>query len=219
VEAVAPSGATAELTVVGLGVSPDEAGDGAIMSWDGYVGLVPDATRNLVYVRYGPGFTDADAARLAEVAYTPPDVATLPTPVQALDRVTSAPFVLAAVLVVLALVAIGHGLVSSVRSRRHDLAVLRALGGSRVQLRATVHWQATSLALLALVVAIPVGVIVGGRIFSLLAENVGVVPVPDRSALLLIGLVALVLVLANVAAILPSHRASRASTAALLREA
>ena len=213
VEAVGPNGTTAQLTVVGLGVSPDEAGDGAIMSWDGYVSLAPDATRNLVFVRYGPDFSDADAAQLAADAYTPPDVVTLPTQVQALDRVTSAPFVLAAVLVILALVALGHGLVTSVRSRTHDLAVLRALGGSRHQLRATVHWQATSLALLALAVAVPVGLIAGGRIFSLLADNVGVVPVPDRGALLVIGLVALVLVLANLAAIVPSHRAGRSSTA------
>jgi ABC-type lipoprotein release transport system permease subunit len=219
VEAVGPSGTTAQLTVVGLAVTPDEAGDGAVMSWDGYIALDPDATRNLVFVRYGPGFTDADAAQLADDLYTPPDVATLPTQVQALDRVTSAPFVLAAVLVILALVAIGHGLVTSVRSRRHDLAVLRALGGSRRQLRATVHWQATTLASLALAVAVPVGLIVGGRIFSLLADNVGVVPVPDRSALLVIPLVALVLVLANVAAIVPSRRAGRSSTAVLLREA
>jgi hypothetical protein len=219
VEAVGPSGTTAQLTVVGLAVSPDEAGDGAIMSWDGYVSLAPDATRNLVFVRYGPGFSDADAARLAADAYTPLDVVTLPTQVQALDRVTSAPFVLAAVLVILALVALGHGLVTSVRSRTHDLAVLRALGGSRHQLRATVHWQATSLALLALAVAVPVGLIIGGRIFSLLADNVGVVPVPDRSALLVIGIVALVLVLANLAAIVPSRRAGRSSTAVLLREA
>ena len=219
VEAVGPSGTTAQLEVVGLAVSPDEAGDGAVMSWDGYAALDPDATRNLVFVRYAPGLTDAEAAQLAEEGHTPPDVATLPTSVQALDRVTSAPFVLAAVLVILALVAIGHGLVTSVRSRRHDLAVLRALGGSRHQLRATVHWQATSLALLALAIAVPIGLIVGGRIFSLLADNVGVVPVPDRSALLVIGLVALVLVLANVAAILPSRRAGRSSTAVLLREA
>jgi ABC-type antimicrobial peptide transport system permease subunit len=219
VEAVGPSGTTAQLEVVGLAVSPDEAGDGAVMSWDGYTALDPDATRNLVFVRYGPGLTDADVAQLAEEGHTPPDVATLPTSVQALDRVASAPFVLAAVLVILALVAIGHGLVTSVRSRRHDLAVLRALGGSRHQLRATVHWQATSLALLALALAVPIGLIVGGRIFSVLADNVGVVPVPDRSALLVIGLVALVLVLANVAAILPSRRAGRSSTAVLLREA
>jgi hypothetical protein len=219
VEAVGPGGTMAKLSVVGLAVTPDEAGDGAVMSWDGYTALDPDATRNLVYVRYGPGFTEADAAQLADEAYTPPDVTSLPTSVQALDRVTSAPFVLAAVLVILALVAIGHGLVTSVRSRRHDLAVLRALGGSRHQLRATVHWQATSLAVLALAVAVPVGLIVGGRVFSLLADNVGVVPVPDRSALLVFALVGLVLVLANVAAIVPSHRAGRSSTAALLREA
>ena len=47
---------------------------------------------------------------------------------------------------VLAVAALGHTLVSSIRRRRRDLATLKTLGFTRGQVSATVAWQATTFA-------------------------------------------------------------------------
>ena len=52
-------------------------------------------------------------------------------------------------------------LVSSLRRRRRELAVLKTLGFSRRQVRATVAWQASTVAAVGLVVGIPLGLLVG----------------------------------------------------------
>ena len=56
----------------------------------------------------------------------------------------------------------GNTLVSSVRRRRKDLAILKTLGFLRRQLMLVIGWQATSFSVFALLIGIPLGV-VGGR--------------------------------------------------------
>ncbi len=82
----------------------------------------------------------------------------------------------------LALAALGtlvHTLVMSIRRRRRDLAVLKTLGFVRRQVSATVAWQATTLAGIALVIGLPVGAVVGRWAWTIFANAIGVLPCPS----------------------------------------
>jgi hypothetical protein len=77
-------------------------------------------------------------------------------------QIQNLPFILGSILAVLALLTIAHLLVTSIRRRRRDLAILKTLGFARGDVGRTVAWQATTLAVVALVVAVPLGVALGG---------------------------------------------------------
>lgn len=215
-----PDGSSTDLSVVGLVVSPDSAGDGVVMTYSAYSELVPDATQNLVLVRYPDGVDgDEVAARNADsgFAFPPPDALDVATTVRALERVIPAPFILVVVLVLLVGATFAQNLTTSVRERSHSLAVMRALGLSRRQSRGIVHWHATTVALLGLMVSVPLGAVLGGRIFTLIANNAGLVSDPLISPAMLGSFVAGVLLLGNLAALWPSRRAASTDTTELLR--
>ena len=86
----------------------------------------------------------------------------MPTSVRALGRVTAAPFLFAAVLALLLVVGAPTSWPRPLRSRRRDLAILRALGSNSRQLRTAVHWQATLVAAAIVAVGLPLGLVVGG---------------------------------------------------------
>ena len=115
-------------------------------------------------------------ARLETVAYTPPDTDTVPTSVRAFELVIPAAFALTIILALMVTAALSYHLASSVHRRRRDLAVLRALGADRRQLRATVHWQACFVAAVGLVIGVPVGIGIGSGIHTSIANSLGVVP-------------------------------------------
>ena len=215
-----PDGSSTDLRVVGFVVSPEGAGDGAVMTYRGYSQLVPDATQNLALVRYPEGVDAQEvAARNADAGFSfpPPDALDVATTVYALDRVIPAPFILVVVLVLLIVATLAQNLVTSVRERSHSLAVMRALGSGGCQLRGIVHWHATTVALLGLVVSVTLGALLGGRIFTLIANNAGLVSDPLISPAVLGAFVGGVLLLANLAALWPSRRAASTDTAQLLR--
>lgn len=84
-----------------------------------------------------------------------------PTTIADLERVRSVPALLAVALAALAAATLAHGLASSIRARRRELAVLSALGFQRRHLAATVLWHALAVALVAVVVASPLGAAAG----------------------------------------------------------
>jgi ABC-type antimicrobial peptide transport system permease subunit len=57
---------------------------------------------------------------------------------------------------------ITHLLLTSVRRHRRELSVLRALGFTPRQARATVGWMAVTFAALALAAGVPLGIAAGG---------------------------------------------------------
>ncbi len=147
----------------------------------------------------------------------PPAGSTVPVEVDRLRHIDWFPVTLAALLAGLALVAVGHALVTGVRRRRHDLALLKTLGFNRSQVRATVVWQATTIAAIGLVVGIPAGLIVGRIVWGLVADGLGVattVAIPTLALLLtVLGGVALV----NLIAYFPARSAARTRPAVALR--
>ncbi|HEX2782615.1 MAG TPA: FtsX-like permease family protein, partial [Ilumatobacteraceae bacterium] len=88
-------------------------------------------------------------------------------------------------------------------------AVLRALGSDSRQLRAIIHWQASLVAGLVLLLGLPSGVIVGRRIVGLLTSALGIVPGAEVSPLLVLAVVVIAGVTANLLALMPARRAAR----------
>jgi len=105
----------------------------------------------------------------------------------------------------------------SVRRRRRELAIMKALGFTRGQLAGSVAVQTSVAALLGIVAGIPLGIAGGRVIWTEFAQQIYVVPsatVPWASIAIV---AAAALLLANIAGALPGRAASRVSTAAVLR--
>jgi MacB-like periplasmic core domain/FtsX-like permease family len=146
--------------------------------------------------------------------FTPPD----PIPeVQGIKDVAVLPLALSAFLAVLAIGAVGHALSIAVRRRRHELAVLRALGLTRRQSRLVIVTQATLLAVIGIAFGIPLGVALGRTLWRAASDMTPLAYQPPLAflALLLIGPVALVA--ANLLAAWPAERAARLRTGQILR--
>jgi hypothetical protein len=127
------------------------------------------------------------------------------------------PWFLVTGLVIGAIAALIMTLVASVRQRRRDLALLKTIGFVRRQLASTVAWQATTAALVGIVVGIPLGVVTGRWLWDLFARQIDAVPYPTVSVPSVV-LVALgTLLLANLVAAIPARTAARTPTALMLR--
>ncbi len=215
---------TARLRIVARGVLTEfggEAGlgEGAAMTADGLQRLVPDAHRNLVLVRARPG-ADEDALvhRLrADYADQGVYVPEKPSDLADLERVSSLPFVVAGLLGVLALATLASTVATSVRRRRRDLALLKVLGFVRSQVRATVAWQSSTLALVAGVLGVPVGIAAGRVAWDVFADRLGVPPRPVTPVVAVAVLVPLLLLLAIAVAAVPGQVAARMRPADALR--
>ena len=124
---------------------------------------------------------------------------------------------LAVLVGALAILTLGHALLTSTRQRRRDLAVLRSLGADRPWIGRTVHAQASALALAAAVIGVPAGIVAGRALYRSFVDRLGLVPDVTTPTLLVVLVVLAVLVVANVAAAIPAHRARRAPVTSLLR--
>jgi putative ABC transport system permease protein len=131
----------------------------------------------------------------------------------------SVPLVLGGVLGIALLVGLTASIVISVRDRRRELAILRALGYNDRDLRATVRWQAGAMMTVGVVVGIPIGVIVGRFAWRAFANQLGVVPRADSPIALLAISAVFAIVLALVASIAPGRAAARMSPVEALRRA
>lgn len=133
-------------------------------------------------------------------------------------RVRSTPVVLAGLLALLAVAAIAHALISSVRRRARELAVLKTMGFVRRQVYAAVAWQASTLAVIALAIGVPVGVFAGREVWGSFVDRLGVSPEPVIPMVTFLIGIAAALVVANIAAAIPGARAARLRPAVVLRD-
>lgn len=145
----------------------------------------------------GPGYT-ADLAAYDEVRWTP--------------------VLLAGLLGLLGAGVLVHVIATAVRGRRHELAVLRSLGMTGAQVRASVRWQALALVTCCLALGVPAGVSLGRVLWSSFARGIGVAD----DAVTPVTSVALVaagaLVAGTLLSVVPGHRAARRSPAIALKD-
>ena len=135
----------------------------------------------------------------------------------ALKDVAVLPLALAAFLTLLAIGAVGHALSSAVRHRRHELAILRALGLTRWQSRLVLATQATLLAVIGLAFGIPLGVILGRTLWRAAADLAPLAYQPPVAVWALALVAPAALLAAILLAAWPGERAARLRTAQLLR--
>jgi hypothetical protein len=205
--------------------------DGAWFTQAGFSVAVPPAkeAKNNNTSRYlvGTFAPNADRAALtarishATLDLTSGEPSTVGGPVQPVEvsrlRQTNwFPGAVAALLALLALAAVGHALISGTRQRRRELALLKTLGFARSQVRWSVACEATTMAVVGLVIGIPLGLLAGVAIWRAVADSVGV----QNSALIpvyLAALVPLVVLALNAVAYFPARRAARIRPAVALR--
>jgi hypothetical protein len=144
----------------------------------------------------------------------------VPAPPQALlvvRDVAVLPLALGAFLVLLALGAVGHALGTAVYRRRGELAVLRALGMTRLQSRLVVVTQASVLAALGLAVGVPLGFALGRLVWRIVAQSTPMAYHPPLAFWALVLIAPLALLAANLLAAWPGQRAARLRSAQILR--
>jgi putative ABC transport system permease protein len=189
----------------------DFSGQTKGLSYNFYlIQFVPDAN-----IRVAQASLKHDMACLTYVCWY--RAATPPTDITNYARIRATPLVLAGLLALLGVAMIAHALAIGVRRRRRDLALLKTLGFVRRQMSATVAWQATTFAAIALLVGIPLGVVAGRWVWTLFAEQLGVPPEPRITLPMVLLAIPVTLLIANLVAAVPGRIASRMQPAAALR--
>jgi hypothetical protein len=194
-----------------------QLGSGAVMTLAGADALSRQRLpRNVFLVQLRRA---ADQAAIARLKHQFPGVvlpAVPPPEVRDLRGVNGLPLALALLLALPAVAAVGHTLLTSVRRRRRELAILKAVGFVTRQVRATVAWQATAIAGTSLIIGLPLGIAAGRWAWTLFATQVAIEPTPVISPLLLFAFPA-VLILANAIAAFPAQAAAHTQPATVLR--
>jgi predicted lysophospholipase L1 biosynthesis ABC-type transport system permease subunit len=224
-------GAPVPLRVVGRVVLPGlgtysgsdktALGEGALLTQSSLRTLGPDFGAGPFLVMLAPSATRAQLARAIVPKGRAVDVTVSglerPSDIVSYERVRTTPLVLAGVLALLAIATVAHALVTAVRRRRRDFALLKTLGFTRRQVSGSVAWQATTFGVVALCIGLPVGVIVGRWAWTTLADDLGTVAEPIVPVLAFVIGVPVVLAIANLVAYVPGRIAARLRPAAVLR--
>ena len=226
---------TATMPAVGVGgvTGHLEMGTGAIVDYR----LIPPTVRNqadtsplapnAIFVRFAPNVTTNSARHqvtlIARELSLPTNFGVQVLSVQRPAEIVNyrsagvTPTLLSSALAAGAVGALGLMLVASVRRRRRDLALLKALGFTQRQLAATVAWQSSIAVLIGIFIGVPVGIVLGRFLWDLFALEINAIPAPSVPVIP-VALVAIgALLLANIVAAFPGRIAARTPTALVLR--
>jgi predicted lysophospholipase L1 biosynthesis ABC-type transport system permease subunit len=189
--------------------------------------LIPLPLPSAVAIRLAPGTTAVQRQRLVNriVAANPDQT---PGGTQELRHYMAAAVVnaaqmgpqqlaLALSLAAAAMLSLALTVVASVRKRRRELALLKAFGMTRGQVRAIIAWQTTLTLVIALVVGVPLGIAAGRWAWRGFAASLGVVPVAVVPALLLAAGGAALIAAGNLLALTPATIAASTPPATTLR--
>ena len=226
---------TATMPAVGVaGVTGHASmGTGAVVSYQ----LLPASVRNQFnvspagpnaeFVRFKPGADTKTALRslkgIAAKVSTPENYSSQVYGVQRPAEIVNyrsmgaTPLILGLGLTGGTVTALGLTLVASVRRKRRSMAMLRTLGFTGRQLRASVAWQSSIAVVIGLVVGVPLGIVAGRFLWDLFATNIYVVPRPTIPGMAIVAIALGALVLGNLVATIPGRIAARTPAALLLR--
>ena len=126
------------------------------------------------------------------------------------------PLLLAIALAAGATIALGFTLIASVRRRRHELAILKAIGFTPGQLQWSVGWQAGIVAVVGIVVGVPLGLALGRWLWTLFADEIGAVPAPVVPVFSVVVACVIAIVLAIALSAVPGRIAARTPAATAL---
>jgi predicted lysophospholipase L1 biosynthesis ABC-type transport system permease subunit len=219
--------------VVGLALFPPdvhaEFDEGIWLARRPFERLVPDVSAEelftgadrAVLVRFPRG-TDSNRAiatmqgRLGDGA-AGVFAADLPTELVNLRNVRRLPLLLALFLGLLAVGAVSHVLATCARRRRHDFAVLRALGLSRRGSRMILFAQGTAIGIVGVLFGVPLGVAAGRTVWRWVASLVPLQDVAPLAVLAIALIVPATLLIVNALAVWPGRHVSRVQPAEVLR--
>ncbi len=229
------------LVIVGTATMPALAdgvgmGSGALSStsvWPASLLNIQDSPLpgpNAILIRFRPGVSASAAVRslnaidkeinaLPQSTGVAGGVLRVLRPIEIVNfhSIGTTPVIFASSLALGAIAALGFILVASVRRRRRDLALLKALGFTQRQLSASIAWQSTVSAIIGVVVGLPLGIVGGRELWLLFARSIDAVPDPTVPALSMVLIGVGALVFANLVAVIPGRVAARTSTALVLR--
>jgi ABC-type lipoprotein release transport system permease subunit len=224
--------------VVGTTVLPPDfnprggLGTGAVFSLEGFTGrhCSPGPGENSCLasavsinggsyvVRVAPGAQGKAAIASLSRAY--PYQVNLPRPPTNLVNFGEAvnfPLILGLVVVLFGVGTLLHLLLTSLNRRRRETGLLKSLGMLRRQIAYCVAWQTTTIAVIAIVIGVPLGIATGRFVWSAFADNLGVGTQPVVTAAKILGVALGALIVANALALIPALIAARARPASLLK--
>lgn len=228
--------ASIDVTIVGTAVFPsvDLAGvdatrlsDGVAVTWDDHLRLQdagvdrePDIVffdladgvdPQVVIDRYADGLPETTG--ISETEWFP---SLAPGEVRETSRATSLIWTVVGLLAVTVLATVAHALATTVRHRRRDYAVLKALGFTRRQVLSAVAWQSLATVAVALVVGVPLGVALGRSAWRVFADLLGVIDTPVLPVTALLVAISASLLVGALVAVGPGRRAGRTPAARVL---
>lgn len=134
-----------------------------------------------------------------------------------LGGVRSLPRWLAAFVALLGVASLGHILLTTLRRSPARGGHAQGLGLTRSQVLGCIIWQATTIALVGLVIGVPLGLIAGEAAWFAVADPIGVATDVDRPFPAYAATVCVALVGAATVALLPGWRAARLGLTDALR--
>jgi putative ABC transport system permease protein len=209
-----PDGTTSSLAVGAIYQSRDLPGDYVLpqAAWSSHAVQTVDSA---IFVKLRPGVSTAageTALRQVAASYGSPTVqdhqAFVTSAGGAINTVLGIVYVMLALAIVIALFGIANTLSLSIFERTRELGLLRALGQTRQQLRATLRWEAAVIALFGTVGGLGLGVFLGWALADAMniAQGIATFTAPPAQlvVILLVGGLAGIL-----AAVRPARRAAR----------
>lgn len=140
-----------------------------------------------------------------------------PATVADVAAMRAVPVALAGVFALAMAASLGLGITVATRARRRELALLRALGATGRQLRASVRWHALVVVATGLVVGLPLGTALGRASYRAFATGLGTLPDPVVSLSWIGVLVVATMGTGLLAAAGPGRRAARTTAGEVLR--
>ena len=179
--------------------------------------LCPDDTLdecNLSANLFASAGDEAGRAALLDAGFVdvPP-----PANVIRLGQVGPIPGLLAGFLCLFAAAGLVHAVLTSLRRRGRDLAIVRALGLGPRPAAAALDWQAVLTAAVGTVAGLVLGTVVGKAIWRIIADDLGVIVVTRLPVLAVAAVAAGALVAAVAVSVWPRWRAARVVPATALR--
>jgi hypothetical protein len=217
---VSARGIDVPVRVVGIGIGPtlqnERLGRQVLLRKTQFDSIARDTASSDALVRLAPG---VDVERFTEQLAGAVELAprTAPAEVRNLEQLGLLPLALAAFLAGVALLALVHGLVSTLRRQARDIAVLRTLGLTPRQARGSVIVAALVVVGIGVLVGVPLGLALGRMIWAAVASVTSVGTAISTPSTVLLLLAPAAAGIALIAALLPGERAATMRPASVLR--